>query len=96
MGVYCPDISGDSLWMVDTELHFAFLKESVGDLILNFFGRNQFSKSNFLFVMFAMNWLFVMCFFLAGNNLIPEFPICSLEAFDVSFTMCTSQMSVPS
>lgn len=55
MGVYCLDISGDSLWMVDTELHFAFLKESVGDLILNFFGRNQFSKSNFLFVMFAMN-----------------------------------------
>ena len=42
MGVYCLDISGDSLWMVDTELHFAFLKESVGDLILIFLAEINF------------------------------------------------------
>lgn len=42
IGVYCPDISGDSLWMVDTELHFVVLKESVGDLILNFLAEINF------------------------------------------------------
>lgn len=42
IGVYCPDISGDSLWMVDIELHFVVLKESVGDLILNFLAEINF------------------------------------------------------